>query len=63
MASQEAAAFTQLQAELVAGCSATETTYHPSSAAKVIARNRAEATRYAHQHGLIAPAGAADAAR
>jgi antitoxin ParD1/3/4 len=40
MASQEAVAFTQLQAELVAGFSAPETTYHPSSAAEVIARNR-----------------------
>jgi Arc/MetJ-type ribon-helix-helix transcriptional regulator len=39
-ASQEAAAFTQLQAELAAGFSAPESTYHPSSAAEVIARNR-----------------------
>jgi len=40
MASQEAAAFTQLRVELVAGFSAPESTYHPSSAAEVIARNR-----------------------
>ena len=40
MASQEAAAFTQLQVELVAGFSAPESTYHPTSAAEVIARNR-----------------------
>lgn len=40
MASQEAAACTQLQAELAAGFSAPESTYHPSSAAEVIARNR-----------------------
>ena len=40
MASQEAAAFTQLQAELGAGFSSPESTYHPSSAAEVIARNR-----------------------
>ena len=39
-ASQEAAAFTGLQVELVAGFSAPESTYHPSSAAEVIARNR-----------------------
>ncbi len=39
-ASQEAAAFTQLQAELAAGFSAPESTYHLSSAAEVIARNR-----------------------
>ena len=39
-ASQEVAAFTQLQAELAAGFSAPESTYHPSSAAEVIARNR-----------------------
>lgn len=40
MASQEVAAFTQLQVELAAGFSAPESTYHPSSAAEVIARNR-----------------------
>ena len=40
MASQEAAAFTQLQAELAAGFSAPESTYQLSSAAAVIARNR-----------------------
>ena len=40
MASQEAAAFAELQAELVAGFSAPESTYHPSSAAEVSARNR-----------------------
>ncbi len=40
MASQEVAAFTQLQVELVAGVTAPETSYHPSSAAEVIARNR-----------------------
>lgn len=39
-ASQEAAAFRGLQVELVAGFSAPESTYHPSSAAEVIARNR-----------------------
>ena len=40
MASQESASFTQLQAELAAGFSAPESTYHPSSAAEVMARNR-----------------------
>ena len=40
MASQEAAAFTQLQAEIAAGFSASESTYQLSSAAEVIARNR-----------------------
>ncbi|MDR7127526.1 addiction module antitoxin [Pseudotabrizicola sp. 4114] len=40
MASREAAAFQQLQAELSAGFSASESSYHPSSAAEVIARNR-----------------------
>lgn len=40
MASREAAAFKQLQAELAAGFSAPESSYHPSSAAEVIARNR-----------------------
>ena len=40
MTSLEAAAFTQLQAELAAGFRAPEATYHPSSAAEVIARNR-----------------------
>jgi hypothetical protein len=40
MASQEVAAFTQLQVELVAGFTAPESSYHPSSAAEVIARNR-----------------------
>ncbi|MBO9457274.1 addiction module antitoxin [Paracoccus sp. R12_1] len=40
MASQEVAAFTGLQVELVAEFSAPESTYHPSSAAEVIARNR-----------------------
>jgi Arc/MetJ-type ribon-helix-helix transcriptional regulator len=39
-ASQEAAAFTQLQAELAAGFGASESTYQLSSAAEVIARNR-----------------------
>lgn len=39
-ASQEAVAFTELQAELAAGFSAPESSYHPSSAAEVIARNR-----------------------
>ena len=40
MAGREAAAFKQLQAELAAGFSAPESSYHPSSAAEVIARNR-----------------------
>lgn len=39
-ASQEAAASTLLQTELAAGFSAPESTYHPSSAVEVIARNR-----------------------
>lgn len=39
-ASQEAAAFTQMQAELAAGFGASESTYQLSSAAEVIARNR-----------------------
>lgn len=39
-ASQEAAAFSQLQAELAAGFSAPESTYQLSSAAEVIARDR-----------------------
>ena len=40
MASQEVAAFTELHVELVAGFTAPESSYHPSSAAEVIARNR-----------------------
>jgi len=40
MSSQEAAAFAQLQAELAAGFSARDSTYHPLSAAEVRARNR-----------------------
>lgn len=40
MAGQKVAGFTQLPAELAAGFSAPESTYHPSSAAEVIARNR-----------------------
>ena len=40
IAGKEAAAFTQLQAELAAGFSAPESTYQLSSAAEVIARNR-----------------------
>lgn len=40
MASREAAAFKQLQAELAAGFSAPESSCHPSSAAEVLARNR-----------------------
>lgn len=40
IAGKEAAAFTQLQAELAAGFSAPEPTYQLSSAAEVIARNR-----------------------
>lgn len=40
MESQEAFAFKQLQTELAAGFSAPESSYHPSSAAEVIARNR-----------------------
>ncbi len=39
-AGQEAAASTLLQTELAAGFSAPESTYHPSSAVEVIARNR-----------------------
>jgi antitoxin ParD1/3/4 len=40
MASHEAAALTHLHAELLTAFSAPESTYHPSSAAEVIARNR-----------------------
>ena len=40
MASQEASAFMELRAEIVAGFSAPESTYHPLSAAEVSARNR-----------------------
>lgn len=40
MASREAAEFKQQQAELAAGFSAPESSYHPSSAAEVIARNQ-----------------------
>lgn len=40
MASQEAAALTQLHADLAAGFSAPESCYSRSSAAQVIARNR-----------------------
>lgn len=40
MASREAAAFKQLGAELAVGFSAPESSYRPSSAAEVIARNR-----------------------
>jgi antitoxin ParD1/3/4 len=39
-AGQEAAASILLQTELAAGFSAPESTYHASSAAEVIARNR-----------------------
>ena len=40
MANHEAAALTHLLAELLTAFSAPESTYHPSSAAEVIARNR-----------------------
>lgn len=40
MASLEASAFMELRAEIFAGSSAPESTYHPLSAAEVSARNR-----------------------